>query len=57
MADKQKAVMLGLRRLAQRVEDGMYGKGDNAFDDDDGEGEEAQTFLNDLHDNVLDSME
>ncbi len=52
----QKSVALGLKYLAQKVEDGAYGKDDNAFDDDENGGY-AQAFLNDLHDEVIDKME
>ena len=53
----QKTVVLGLRLLAQKVENGDYGEGDDAFYDDDGEGGVAQVFLNDMHDEVLDKMQ
>ncbi len=53
----QKTVALGLRYLAQKVEDGAYGEGDDAFDDDDDRGGAAQAFLDDFHDEVLDKME
>ncbi len=51
----QKAVALGLKYLADRVENGVYGEGDDAFggeDDCDG-----QAFLSDMHDEVIDKME
>ena len=57
MDGTQKTVCLGLRYLAQKVEDGAYGIDDNAFDDDGGEGGVAQTFLDDLHDEIIDKME
>ena len=53
----QKTVALGLRNLARRVEEGAYGDGDEAFDDDDGEGGVAQAFLDDLTDEVISKME
>ena len=53
----QKTVCLGLRYLAQRVEDGAYGHNDEAFDDGGGEGSEAQAFLDDLTDEVISKME
>ncbi len=49
----QKTVNNGLRYLAEKVADGAYGEGDEAFQDED----VAQAFLNDIHDNVLDKME
>lgn len=48
----QKTVVLGLRYLAQKVEDGAYGIDDDAFDDG-----SDQAFLDDLSDNVTDKME
>ncbi len=53
----QKTVALGLQYLAQKIEDGAYGEGDDAFNDDGGEGGVAQAFLDDLHDEVIDKME
>ncbi len=53
----QKTIALGLRNLARKVEEGLYGEGDGAFDDDNGEGGSAQAFLDDMHDEVLDKME
>ncbi len=51
----QKTVALGLKYLAQRVEDGAYGEGDEAFGGvDDCVG---QAFLSDMHDEVIDKME
>ena len=57
MEGLQKTVCLGLKYLAQKVEDGAYGEDDDAFDDDDGEGGVAQAFLDDMHDYVIDKME
>lgn len=48
----QESVALGLRNLARKVEEGLYGKGDNAFEDC-----AAQAFLDDMHDEVIDMME
>ncbi len=53
----QETVALGLRVLAQKVEDGNYGRGDDAFDDDNDQGGAAQVFLNDIHDEVLEKMQ
>lgn len=53
----QKTICLGLRYLAQKVEDGAYGIDDNAFDDDNDAGGAAQAFLDDMHDNIIDKME
>ena len=52
----QKTVCLGLRHLADEVEKGVYGTGDDAFDNDDGEGGVAEKFLHDIHDHILDNM-
>ena len=49
----QKTVNEGLVYLATKVHDGAYGKGDEAFQDEDA----AQAFLDDMHDNVIDKME
>ncbi len=51
----QKTVALGLRYLAQKVEDGKYGINDAAFGGD--EDKLAQAFLDDMHDDVLSKME
>ncbi len=51
----QKTVALGLRWIADEVERGKYGEGDDAFageDDCDG-----QAFLSDMHDEVIDKMQ
>lgn len=49
----QETVRLGLIQLAENVNAGKYGENDDAFDDE----EDAQKFLNDMHDEVLDKME
>lgn len=54
MNDLQKEVCSGLRYLAQRVEDGAYGKGDDAFCGPTGEDAIGLAFLEDLHDHVID---
>ncbi len=51
----QKTVALGLREMAQRVEDGKYGIDDDAFTGD--EDCDSLEFLNDMHDEVIDKME
>ena len=48
----QKTVCLGLRNLARKVEEGLYGQGDDFSDED-----SQQAFLDDLHDEVIDKME
>lgn len=53
----QKTVALGLRNLARKVEEGAYGQGDEAFDEEGNYGGTAQAFLDDMHDEVLDKME
>ncbi len=53
----QKTVAEGLRRLAQKVEDGVYGKDDDAFQDNDNDDKLANAFLSDMHDFVIDMME
>ncbi len=51
----QKTVVLGLRYLANKVEKGFYGEGDDAFGgEDDCEG---LLFLSDMHNEVIDKME
>ncbi len=52
----QKTVALGLRNIARKVEEGLYGSNDDAFDDDAGDGGDAQAFLDALHDEVIDVM-
>ena len=51
----QKTVAEGLRYLTNKVEEGLYGEGDNAFQGDDDS--QAEAFLSDLHDYVIDKME
>ncbi len=52
----QETVRLGLKLLARKVEEGVYGEGDDAFDENEDDGGSAQVFLNDLHDEVLDKI-
>ena len=51
----QKTVYLGLRTMAQRVEAGVYGEGDDAFHGD--EDEDGHRFLADMCDEVTDKMQ
>jgi len=53
----QKSVASGLRFLADKVEQGAYGEGDDAFQGPDEDDAVGQAFLDDLHDEVLDKME
>lgn len=48
----QKTVCLGLRYLAQKVEDGAYGDDNDAFQDE----SSNDAFMEDLSDNVTDKM-
>lgn len=51
----QKTVFLGLKEMARRVEQGKYGIDDDAFA---GKGDrDGQSFLSDMHDEVIDKME
>ncbi len=52
----QESVRLGLLIMANNVEDGKYGEGDDAFKGDNDD-ELGHKFLSDLHDEVLDKME
>ena len=51
----QKTVCLGLRDLAHQVEQGNYGLDDDAFTGENDE--QAEAFLSDMHDLVIDKME
>lgn len=51
----QKTVVLGLRELANKVEQGDYGIDDNAFHGEDDE--LGQSFLDDMTDLVISKME
>ena len=53
----QKTVYLGLDVLATNVREGLYGKDDDAFADDEDDGGTAQAFLNDMHDEVISKMQ
>ena len=55
----QKTVALGLRKIADDVEKGVYGINEDAFyyDDEDDGGGKGQAFLDAIHDEVFDKME
>lgn len=50
----QKSVHDGLLRLAEKVKNGKYGLGDDTFAGEDDE--LGQSFLSDMHDEVIDYM-
>lgn len=49
----QKTVSQGLRYMANKVEEGAYGEGDDAFEDE----LAKDAFLEDLEDNVISKTE